>query len=448
MSEPGATAALAGFVAGTAWDDVPERARHEAKRAILNILATTFAGCREGALEIAFRSLREFSDRQQATVIGRRERVDTLSGAFLNAAAANVLDFCDTHLATVIHPTAPVVPALLALAERRRTSGRDLLTAFVLGCEVECRVGLTVSPGHYRRGWHITSTCGVFGSAAGSGKLLGLDAGRMVWALGNAATQASGLCECLGTSAKSISVGNAARNGLWSALLAEQGFDGPARPIEGVQGYLGAVGEVSDPDALTRGLGDTWEILGNALKPYPCGVVIHPVIDAVLDLQGEHHVPAGAIDRVVVRGHPLLRQRADRCDIVTAREAQVSVQHCVAVAILHGRVGPDHFTDTVVRSPDVAELRKRIEVVESPDIRPEGAAVELVLADGTRHSTTVEHARGSIRRPMSDADVEDKMIALAGPHLGEPTARSLIDAVWTLDRSDDAASLLALTVPR
>ena len=175
-----------------------------------------------------------------------------MSAAFLNAAGANVFDYCDTHLPTVVHPTAPLAPALLALAELRRVTGPELLLAFVLGFEIECRVGAAVSPGHYPKGWHITSTCGVFGAAAGAAKLLGLKENQVVWALGNASTQSAGLCECLGWPAKSVSVGNAARNGLFSALLAEKGFSGPAEPIAGAQGFLAAMGEPPNWAALHR----------------------------------------------------------------------------------------------------------------------------------------------------------------------------------------------------
>src|SRR6185436_14275993 len=278
---PGITDSLARFVAETKWIDLPEAARHDAKRAILNFFAVALAGCRTEPVEIALKSLSEFSGGKQATVIGRSERIDALSAAFLNAAGANVFDYCDTHLPTVVHPTSPVAPALLALAELRRVTGPELLLAFVLGFEIECRVGGAVSPGHYPKGWHITSTCGVFGSAAGAAKLLGLEAKQIVWALGNASTQSAGLCECLGWPAKSVSVGNAARNGLWSALLAQKGFEGPAEPISGVQGFLNAMNEEPNWTALTDGLGETWEIMNNAIKPYPCGVVLHPLLDCI-----------------------------------------------------------------------------------------------------------------------------------------------------------------------
>jgi 2-methylcitrate dehydratase PrpD len=246
LHKPGVTQSLARHVIVTQWNDIPLPVRHQAKRSFMNFFAVALAGCRTEPVEIALRTLAEFSGGKQATVVGRTERVDALSAAFLNAAGANVFDFCDTHLRTVIHPTAPVAPALLALAELRQVSGPDLLLAFILGNEVQARIGLAISPNHYSRGWHITSTCGVFGAAGGAGKLLKLDERQMVWALGAAATQSSGLCECLGTPAKSVSVGNAARNGLRSALLAEKGFDGPPEPLAGVQGFYHALGETPD----------------------------------------------------------------------------------------------------------------------------------------------------------------------------------------------------------
>ena len=214
LHRSGVTQSLAHYIVATRWEDVPSPVRHQAKRSLMNFFAVAFAGCRTGPVETALRSLAQFSGGRQAALVGRTERIDALSAAFLNAAAANVHDFCDTHLRTVIHPSAPVVPALMASAELRRVSGPDLLLALALGNEVQARIGLAISPSHYNKGWHITSTCGVFGAASGAGKLIGLDERQMVWALGTAATQSAGLCECLGTPAKSVSVGNAARNGL------------------------------------------------------------------------------------------------------------------------------------------------------------------------------------------------------------------------------------------
>jgi 2-methylcitrate dehydratase PrpD len=446
LHRPGVTQNLARFVLEARWDDIPELVRHQAKRALLNFFAVALAGCRSGPVEIALQSLAEFSDCKQATVIGRGERMDALSAAFLNAAGANVLDFCDTHLPTVIHPTAPVAPALLAMAELRRVTGPELLLAFILGVEVECRVGGAISPGHYAKGWHITSTCGVFGAAAGAGKLIGLDAERMVWALGNASTQSAGLCECLGWPAKSISVGNAARNGLWSALLAEKGFEGPAEPIAGVQGFLNAMAEPPSWSSFTEGLGDRWEIAQNSIKPYPCGFVIHPVLDCVLDWRREHGTVG--VEKVVVRGNPLLSDRTDRPDISTGRESQVSVQHAVAAALVLGQAGLDQFTDDCARNPAVVEMRRKVDVIRDPATSTIAAQVELWTKDGQKHGLSTSAARGSPSNPMSDADIEDKLRTTAAGWRAGHDVEPLIDAIWALERSNDVSSLMALTVPR
>jgi 2-methylcitrate dehydratase PrpD len=445
LHKPGVTESLAQRVVATRWDDIPPQVRHQAKRSMINFFAVTLAGCRARPIEIAQRSLAGFSGCAQATVIGRHERIDVLSAAFLNAAAANVDDFCDTHVATVIHPTAPVAAALLAFAELQRISGADLLLALILGNEVQARIGLAISPSHYNRGWHITSTCGVFGSAAGCGKLAALSDRQMVWSLGIAATQSAGLCECLGTPAKSVSVGNAARNGLWSALLAEQGFDGPAEPLAGVQGFYHALAEDADLSRVTDGWGENWEIMATSYKPYPCGFVIHPVLDCVLDWRREN--PAADVMRVVVRGHPLLSIRADRPHISTGREAQVSVQHAVAAALATGKAGLEQFTDECVRDPNVLKLRSKVEVLRDEGFSTVAAAAEITTADGRTHQLVQMAARGSDVNPLSDRDLEDKLqTAAAGWNPGYDV-KPLTDAIWALDNSSDVSKLAALTIP-
>ena len=437
LHKPGVTESLAQHVVATRWDDIPAQVRHQAKRSLMNFFAVALAGCRTGPVETALRSLAEFSGGRQVTVVGRTERLDALSAAFLNAAGANVHDFCDTHVRTVIHPTAPVVPALLAYAELRQASGPDLLLALILGNEVQARIGLAISPSHYARGWHITSTCGVFGAAAGSGRLAALSERQIVWALGIAATQSAGLCECLGTPAKSVSVGNAARNGLWSALLAEKGFDGPPEPLTGVQGFYHALAETPDLSHLTDGWGERWEIMATSYKPYPCGFVIHPVLDCVLDWRRDN--PSVDVTRVVVRGHPLLGIRADRPDISTGRESQVSVQHAVAAALVTGKAGLDQFTDACVRDPKVQAMRSKVEVLRDESFSTIAAAVEITTADGKTHKLAQPAARGSDVNPLSDSDLEGKLRTAAAGWDSHYDVTPLIDAIWKLDKSAEVS---------
>jgi len=445
LQTPGVTQGLARHIVATRWEDVPREVRHQAKRSLVNFFAVTLAGCRSRPIEIALRSLSEFSGGKPVSLIGRSEEIDALSAAFLNAAGANVDDFCDTHTATVIHPTAPVAGGLFAYAGLRSVSGSDLLLALVIGNEVQARIGLAISPSHYNRGWHITSTCGVFGAAGAIGKLAPLDERRMVWALGIAATQSSGLCECLGTPAKSVSVGNAARNGLWSALLAERGYDGPAEPLAGVQGFYHALAEKPDLSRITGGWGDRWEIMATAYKPYPCGFVIHPVLDCVLDWRRDH--PAADIARVVVRGNPLLGVRTDRPHVSTGREAQVSVQHAVAAALLKGQAGLDQFTDACVQDPDVMKLRSKVEVLRDESFSTVAAAVEIATSDGMIFKLEQKAARGSDANPLSDRDLEDKLRAAASLWKPRYDAAPLIDAIWNVEASADVSKLVSLTVP-
>ena len=233
------TKSLAQFVAGSQWDAIPPEVRCEGVRGLLNFVGCALGGARDEAMDIAVTVLAPFFGAPQAIVIGRGERPDALNAAFLNAVSANVLEYDDTHVGTVMHPAGPVASGLFALAELRPVSGRELLHAFILGVETSCRVGLAVMPTHYRRGWHITATCGIFGAAAACARLIGLDVRRTAWALGHAATQSASLVESLGSMSKSLGVGNAAKNGLAAALLAEGGFSGPDKPIEGRYGVCG-----------------------------------------------------------------------------------------------------------------------------------------------------------------------------------------------------------------
>jgi 2-methylcitrate dehydratase PrpD len=320
-------------------------------------------------------------------------------------------------------------------------SGKQWLLAFVLGVEIECRLGNAVSPGHYQRGWHITSTCGVFGAAAAIAKTLNLDGERIAWALGNASAQSSGLVETLGSMAKSISVGNAARNGLLSALLAQEGFAGPERPIEGERGFLRVMSEATDADAdaAFATLGSEWALLSNTYKPYPCGVVLNPVIEACLGLSATPGFSFADVERVTLRGHPLLRARTDRPNIKLGREGQVSAQHSVVVALARGRAGLAEFTDASVADPLLRALGRRLEFVDDPAYSVEAAQVTLVLRSGETISRRIDAAHGSLQAPLADTDLENKLRELAESGGSGCKPGPLIDALWALESAPDAS---------
>jgi 2-methylcitrate dehydratase PrpD len=435
------TRRLASFVAQTQWEDIPPKVRHEAKRALVNYFAVALAGCSDPGISKAVNVYGRFSSGREAGLVGRGEKTDILNAAALNAMSANVFDFDDTHLPTIIHPTAPVAAPLFALAQKSPLSGRQWLLAFVLGVEIECRLGNAVSPGHYQRGWHITSTCGVFGATAATAKALDLDTAQIGWALGNASAQSSGLVETLGSMSKSVSVGNAARNGLLSALLAQEGFAGPERPIEGERGFLRVMSEATDADvdAAFAALGSEWALLSNTYKPYPCGVVLNPVIEACLGLSAAPGFSFADVERVTLRGHPLLRARTDRPNIMLGREAQVSAQHSVAVALARGRAGLAEFTDAAVADPLLRAFASRLDFVDDPAYSVEAAQVTITLRSGETMSRRVDAALGSLQAPLADTDLENKLRELAEYGGSSCKPAPLIDALWAQESAPDAS---------
>jgi len=206
------------------------------------------------------------------------------------------------------------------------------------------------------------------------------------------------------------------------------------------------MGEPPNWAALIDGLGKTWELNDNSIKPYPCGFVIHPLLDCALDWRRDH--PAASVTRVAVRGNPLLLQRTDRPDVATGREAQVSLQHAVAAALVTGKAGLDQFTDACVNDPAVMEMRGRIEVASDPAISTIAAEMDFFTADGKKHGVATQAARGSSSNPMKDEEIEDKLRAEAGRWQAGHDIQPLIDAVWSLEKSGDVSNLAAMTVPR
>lgn len=444
MKSPAVTRPLCDFIERTTWADIPAGVRHEARRALVNYFAVSLAGCNDPDVDKAVTLFQRFNPGGSSHVIGRSDAMDMLNAASLNAMSANVFDFDDTHIPTIIHPTAPVAAALFALAQPRPMTGEQLLLAFVLGVEVECRIGMAISPEHYRRGWHITSTCGVFGAAAAVGKALNLDARQLAWAMGNASAQSCGLVETLGSASKSLGVGNAARNGLLSALLAQEGFNGPDYPLEGERGFLNVMGENPDYAEIIEGLGERWALNANTYKPYPCGVVLNPVIEACLELSRDRSWSLEDVTRIELTGHPLLRQRTDRPGIQSGRQSQVSAQHAVAVALATGRAGLAEFSDAAVADQRLRALYPLLHFIDNADYAVESAQVRLFFRSGKTLVRTIDVSLGSLAAPLSDQFLENKLRELVEFGASGLAPQPLIDALWSLESAPDASRVMHL----
>jgi 2-methylcitrate dehydratase PrpD len=441
------TRTLARYVVDAQYSDIPSAVRKEAVRSLLNWAGCAIGGSGHEAVDRALLAVKPFAGAPEAGILGRRERTDVLNAALLNGISSHVFDFDDTHLKTIIHPAGPVASALLALSERRPMTGEELLHSFILGVEVECRIGNAVYPAHYDIGWHITGTAGVFGAAAAVGKVLGLDVQQMTWALGIAGTQSSGFREMFGTMCKSLHPGRAAQNGLLSAHLAQQNFTSSDRVLEAPRGFGFVMSADRDFNEVTKEFGEHFEISLNTYKPFACGIVIHPSIDGAVQLREEHGLTADMIDRIDLRVAPLVLELTGKRTPRVGLEGKFSVFHSVAVAIIRGAAGEPEYSDEIVVDPVVTGLRDRVDATVHSDIRDDEAHITIRLKDGRVLEKHVKHALGSLERPMSDFDLERKFLRLCDGVLEREQAERALDRFWSAETMKDVAELTKVTVP-
>lgn len=440
----GATARLADYVFATGSADLPEAVRREALRSFVNVMGCMFGGARHEVVDLADRALEEFAGAANTTLVGRGRKSGALHACLVNCLASGIHGFDDTHAQAVIHPSGPVAAAVLAVSERTPVDGRDFLLAFALGVEIACRLSKSISvpPARGNIAWSQTGIgCGV-GAAVAAGKLLGLDARQLRWAMGTAVAQAAGLRVMHGSMASSLMSAHAAQTGLRAAILAQQGFTSSEVSLEGRYGYLDTFATEPDMDALEGGLGERFEILRNTYKPYPCGIVIHPIIDACLQLRAEHAPAPDDIVRVSIDASPNAIALTDRRNPKDELQAHVSLHHWVAICFLRGTTRvEDMDTETAVRDPSIVAFQDKVHATGNPAIAQDAADMTLTLANGTALRCRIDHCRGSAARPMTDAELERKFMDLAEDVIGAGRARAVLDMCWQVETLPDVARL-------
>ena len=444
----GVTRTLARYIVNGRYEDLPANVRKEGTRTLLNWVGVAVGGAHHETVDRAVAALGPFSGPSQASVLGRKERFDIMNTAFINGVSSHIFDFDDTHLKTVIHPAGPVVSAILALSEYRPVSGREFLNALVLGVETECRIGNAVYPNHYDIGWHITGTAGVFGAAAAAGKLLGLTEQQMVWALGLAASQPVGLRESFGSMNKSFNPGRAANNGLFAALLAAKDYTSSEGMIEAKRGWANTISTKQDYREITEGLGQRYEAALNTYKPFACGFVIHPAIDAAIQLRNEYQLTPEMVDRIELRVHPLVIELTGKKTPQIGLEGKFSVYHSVAAAMIDGAAGEKQYSDRAVRDARTIALRDKVNATVDPAIKAEQVDMTVKLKDGRTLHKFIAHAIGSVEVPMSDKQLEAKFSDLAEGVLPAAQVRALMDACWKVEQLPDAAAIARAAVQK
>lgn len=455
---PQITRQLANFAADYTYDDLPAdviertkllifditgvmvRARHDAESTSSMISAVERLGLASGS----------------CSVLGDERGYSPTAAALVNGTLAHSLDFDDTHAAGSLHSSAPIVPAAIAAAELVGASGRDLIIACVVGYEVQIRLALALNPSeHYDRGFHPTATCGVFGAAAAAGRLLGLDGAGIQSAFGIALSQAAGSMQFLADGAwtKRSHVGQAASNGLICATLAAEGFKGPDESFEGKWGFLNAYAPNSDETKVTDRLGEKWETLGLAVKPYPSCRYSHAAMDGLISLAKQHSIKLEEIETVEIglpeTGHKIIGEPLDsKVNPESIVDGQFSMPFCAAVALSEGAMAWDDYAKHLNNSA-TRELCKKVSTFCDPQAE---AAYPANLSGTVKIKTTkdlfsvfVEVPKGEPDNFMSPGELREKFDGLCSPYLDETQRDRLVDALLSLEDANSVSSVFALS---
>lgn len=442
-AHPPVTRQIAQYVHAVKPQDLPPHVRQEAVRSLLNVLGCSLGGARHEAVEFAEAALEGTTGSGPATLFGRARQADVLHAALINCLASSVYGYDDTHAQAIVHPAGPVSSVVLALAEKLPVSGRDLLTAFALGVEFNCRLSkaISIAPAKSPVAWSQTGiTCGL-GAALAAGKLLGLDEARLCSAIGIVASQAGGIRSLHGTMCTALMPAHAGQTGLRAALLAQRGFTGGDHALEGHNGYLDVFSTNANVPALTGNLGTTFEILQNTYKMHPGGIVIHPILDGCLVLLREHGLAPAQIAHIDVHCSPNAMALCNRPHPRDEFEAHVSMHHWVSGTLHRGHTGVDIMSEACVHDAAIAAFQDRIQAVEDKSLHTDAARLEVRLHDGKRITVRIDHCVGSADNPMSDAQLDAKFAAQAEPVIGKARTARLIELCRGVDGLAAAADL-------
>jgi len=438
----GVTKRLGEFLSRMTYTDLSDAARHEAKRAVLDWLGCALAGSKHPTPQILIRTLRDMGSFPAVTVLGQRDlKFSMLDAAVANGQMGHVLDFDDTHLGGVIlHTATATMPALLSIGENRQSSGKDLMVALAAAFEAGIRTGQAM-PRHHHGGWHLTGTLGTIAATAGSAKLLGLDAKQTIYALGIGATQAAGMQQNRGSDCKSFHAGKSAYHGVMAASLAANGFNSSPEILDGNLGFVRIYSTTQNLDALTKDLGKSWLITGNGYKPYACGVVLHPLIDASIKASKESKIPASDVTSIEMIVHPDVIRITGVDQPGSGLMSKFSANHAAAVSYIDQAGGVTQFTNERAQDAAVQALRKVVTVTASKDLRLDQAIALVKTKSGQVIEAKIEHASGTVANPMSDKEIEAKFMGNALNAIGEDRAKQVVELVWNLEQLKDVALL-------
>ncbi len=453
---------VAGFIVETSARGVPKEVAHLGKRSVIDGIGLALAGgaSQTGRIARSYLSSLGIGSNKGSTVIGAELRLPARFAAFANGISIHADDYDDTQLAVaanrvyglLTHPTAPVLPAVLALAERDGRNGRDLMTAYQVGVEVECKVSEAILPRHYQHGFHSTGTVGTIGAAAGAAKLLGLDREATRRALSIGATQSAGLRENFGTMTKPFHAGHAAEGGTVAAELAKLGFTASPNGLEADRGFFRAAGGGYSPEMIEGKLGRPWtfDSPGVSIKPHPSGSLTHPGMAVMIDLIRRYELRPERLKRVAVGTNHNMPNALIHHRPRTELQAKFSMEFCMAILLIERKAGLEQFTDQVVNRPDIQAMLQKVSFGVHPEAEAAGfdkmtTLIEVELVDGTILKGRADFGKGSPANPMTDAEVEEKFRECAAwGGLPRDQANQVLALAWRIEELQDVGELTRL----
>ncbi len=444
------TERLAKYISSFDARALPDEAIRTSKTAVLDCIGVALAAFREPVSEILREYVQTVPSVPEATLWGTDCKASSLEAALVNGSMSHALDYDDLNRFVQGHPSVVLVPAVLALGEKLHCSGRRVLEAYVAGFEVMAKLGMVLNPGLYEKGWHPTSVFGIMGAAASAAYLMGLDYEKTAYALGIAASEASGIKKNFGSMTKPVHAGSASRKGIWAALLAERGLTANLEALDGGFGFLELFkGDIPFDAKPLENLGNPLEIVssGIVIKQYPCCGSTHPVLDGAIEVAGKIQVEPDQVSEIECKINPRRLGHIDRPRVHSGLEAKFSIQFCTAAALIDRRISLTHFTGDGYKRADIVRLMDRVHVVTDDRLGEFAAVVTVRTADGRVFTTNVSETRGSPVFPLSDAQLMAKFVDCAMTVVSRDQAERAGQAIMRLEIMEDVRQLTAMLVP-
>jgi len=437
------TSQIADYVSKSQYTTLPGEVVEKAKLCLMDWLAVTLAGSQEPVCKKLMEIYRLAGGARQATLVGWNTKASILQAALINGTAAHALDYDDVHSREPGHPSAPIIPAILAVSEWKKLSGEEFITSLVVGVQVMFSIGSGVMPYHYKEGWHNTGTMGHFGAAAAACRILNLNPSQITNALGIAATQASGLKQVFGTMCKPLNAGKAAMDGLLSALLAEKGFTSSKDVLEGKSGFFAVASSKADPQKVINRLQGSYVINGLSFKLYPSCYSTHGVIECILALKKKYQIDPDNVKEIVCTVHPRCLDVSAISKPRTPLEGKFSVQYCAALALTEGRVGIDSFVESKLNDPTILQLQDKIKLRSLPSYTQDRRAYVVISTfDGRKYEENVAIANLLEDREKARKAVTEKFKQICSLFMSMEKINKIIKAIDSLHKIKDMSKLV------